>query len=489
VRSSPAIYNGIAYFGSNDNYVYALNASTGSLVWRRSVGGAIPLSSPTYLNGIIYIGSDDSKLYALNSTNGSVIWTYTAGGPLGSSSPAYWNGILFIGSQDKSVYAVNATNGSKIWSYTTSGQVGNGCCMARGGYVYFGSADKYVYKLDASTGSLVWRYRTGGAVDGNPSYGFGMVFVGSHDAKIYAFNDTTGLPVWTTSGDQQILESNAALGADYRIVIGSGANRILCLNASTGALIWNFSAEKDTIGGAALSNGMNWFGADDRYMYAIGGDPACGYTTFLWNSNLTIWDDTATQNRTPGQQVLFYANYTFENGTAITNSSPHNGTVLISFYLNSTWTAWANMTYNASSGLYYLNRSFSAPGIIPYNVTASAQDAVPLDASSSATISPEANQTCSVAAGKGNYSACRAVYYRARLYDSGSNLVNDTFDIKITDPYDVARQSRAGLYPNNGTGIFLGNYSVPADLPEGLWYIRALINGTGKGSAPFQVQR
>jgi outer membrane protein assembly factor BamB len=38
--SSPAVANGLVYFGSDDGVVYALNASTGAKLWSYSTGGA-----------------------------------------------------------------------------------------------------------------------------------------------------------------------------------------------------------------------------------------------------------------------------------------------------------------------------------------------------------------------------------------------------------------------------------------------------------------
>lgn len=46
VASSPAVVNGIVYFGSGDDNVYAVNASTGALVWKYTTANIITLSSP-----------------------------------------------------------------------------------------------------------------------------------------------------------------------------------------------------------------------------------------------------------------------------------------------------------------------------------------------------------------------------------------------------------------------------------------------------------
>ncbi|MGH9862954.1 MAG: PQQ-binding-like beta-propeller repeat protein, partial [Candidatus Acidiferrales bacterium] len=55
IASSPAVATGIVYFGTETGHVYALNASTGALVWRRQLGdpdqGYEIWSSPAVHNG------------------------------------------------------------------------------------------------------------------------------------------------------------------------------------------------------------------------------------------------------------------------------------------------------------------------------------------------------------------------------------------------------------------------------------------------------
>jgi outer membrane protein assembly factor BamB len=51
------------YVGSYDSNVYALNASTGALLWSFATGGNV-ISSPAVVNGVVYVGSGDHTLYA-----------------------------------------------------------------------------------------------------------------------------------------------------------------------------------------------------------------------------------------------------------------------------------------------------------------------------------------------------------------------------------------------------------------------------------------
>jgi outer membrane protein assembly factor BamB len=103
VCSSPAVVNGVVYVGSDDYNVYALNASTGTLLWSYTAGNQVK-SSPAVANGVVYVGSYDQNVYALNASTGAKLWSYTTGGEV-NSSPAVANGVVYVGSYDGNVYA------------------------------------------------------------------------------------------------------------------------------------------------------------------------------------------------------------------------------------------------------------------------------------------------------------------------------------------------------------------------------------------------
>ena len=70
----------------------------------------------------MYVGSDDNNLYALNASTGALLWKYATGGNV-SSSPAVANGVVYIGSDDYDVYALNAGTGALLWKYATRDDV------------------------------------------------------------------------------------------------------------------------------------------------------------------------------------------------------------------------------------------------------------------------------------------------------------------------------------------------------------------------------
>jgi len=75
--SYPVVRNGIVYVGSYDNYVYALNASDGSLVWKFRTGDI--MFSPAAADEYIYAAGLDKYLYALDARTGELVWKFRTG--------------------------------------------------------------------------------------------------------------------------------------------------------------------------------------------------------------------------------------------------------------------------------------------------------------------------------------------------------------------------------------------------------------------------
>ena len=64
VISSPAVANGVAFVGSTDGNLYAVDLESGAQKWKLFTGVRVT-SSPAVENGVVYFGSADGNLYAL----------------------------------------------------------------------------------------------------------------------------------------------------------------------------------------------------------------------------------------------------------------------------------------------------------------------------------------------------------------------------------------------------------------------------------------
>src|SRR5438105_15584982 len=73
IDSSPALVGGTLLFGSEDFFVYALDANSGAVLWKYETGLGIS-SSPAVADDVAYIGSKDGFLYALDVKTCELKW-------------------------------------------------------------------------------------------------------------------------------------------------------------------------------------------------------------------------------------------------------------------------------------------------------------------------------------------------------------------------------------------------------------------------------
>jgi eukaryotic-like serine/threonine-protein kinase len=212
--TGPIVVNGVVYFASTDDFLYALDARSGAKLWSYKTGNIID-SSPTVVDRIVYFGSGGT-LYALNARSGSELWSYKVGGNI-TSSPAVISGIVYFGSlyqyydhHNTDFYALDARSGSKLWSFQTRGssfQSGfssgvHSSPAVVNGVVYFGSEDNsqllknsdfafmgsgILFALDTHSGSKLWSFQTGREINSSPVVVNGVVYFGSLDGRLYAF--------------------------------------------------------------------------------------------------------------------------------------------------------------------------------------------------------------------------------------------------------------------------------------------------------------
>ncbi|HEY4869322.1 MAG TPA: PQQ-binding-like beta-propeller repeat protein, partial [Candidatus Dormibacteraeota bacterium] len=114
VVANAAVVNGVVYVGSWDGFEYALNATTGAVIWKTGLGSttdpncSYPVtagvtSSATVQNGVVYVGGGDSFWYALDANTGAILWKVftgdnsVAGAHYNWSSPLIYNGFAYIG--------------------------------------------------------------------------------------------------------------------------------------------------------------------------------------------------------------------------------------------------------------------------------------------------------------------------------------------------------------------------------------------------------
>ena len=282
--SSPAISNGVVYNGDSRTF-YALKAATGAMLWNYTGDGDSFNSSPVISGGIVYAGRDDNKLYAFNASSGELVWTYSTGNYV-ESSPALSDGRVYVGSEDRKVYALNATNGATLWSYTTGGGISASSPAVSNGVLYVGSNDDKVYALNATSGTLIWSYTTGDTVLSSPAVANGTAYVGSDDGNAYALNDATGALLWKYATNGRVRSSPAISGST--LYVGSTDNKLYALDATKGILLWSYTTGGSIdLSSPAITSGFVYVGSEDGNMYAFKSELHIDWPVFRENLSHT----------------------------------------------------------------------------------------------------------------------------------------------------------------------------------------------------------
>jgi outer membrane protein assembly factor BamB len=251
LAANPIVVNGVVYMQDLHSNVYALSLATGKLEWsyfvnKKEKSGPGP-NGVAVVDGAVY-GATPYAVFALNATTGHVLWSNNKLLKKGQGSfgiqPQVANGRVYVASQYGLVpgggvlLALNATTGRRIWTFKTvpkpdagvqslglgAGGAWETPLVSPDGSVTFGTGNPYqtfasaisspgkllytdsVVKLNAATGKLRWYYQ-------------GI----SNDFKDY---DMQASPISTSANNVPVILGAGKMGIVYE------------MNATTGKLLW-----------------------------------------------------------------------------------------------------------------------------------------------------------------------------------------------------------------------------------------------------------
>jgi outer membrane protein assembly factor BamB len=251
VAAGSTVVGGVAYVGSWDGYLYALDANTGQQRWRTYLGQTNNMancdtlagitSTATVDGGVVYVGGGDSNFYALDAGTGNILWRVFIGdnspasGHYNWSSPLLYHGNAYLGVASfcdtplvqgqllqislAGSHAVRAFNvvsagqvGGGIWTSPSVDPTTNTIFVDTGNEG--GAGEPYaraILALDADSLAVksVWQLPASGIPDPDwgttpvlftDANGHQLVEASNKDGFAYAFdrNDLAAGPVWQT---------------------------------------------------------------------------------------------------------------------------------------------------------------------------------------------------------------------------------------------------------------------------------------------------
>ncbi len=137
------IGNGLLFFGSNDNNLYAVNAKTGDLKWKFNTKSLV-VGTPTVVGEKIIFGSWDGNLYAL-SMDGNVLWNFHTS--ISTPAPFHTDNPYEVKETFKFTWQQEAASEKEDRYASKGSSMGEGLSLyGTGDAGYMGSRKEYVGK-------------------------------------------------------------------------------------------------------------------------------------------------------------------------------------------------------------------------------------------------------------------------------------------------------------------------------------------------------
>ncbi len=297
IFSSPAVWDGTVYFGSNDHFLYAVSLD-GKLKWKFETKARVA-SSPAISDGIVYFASYDGLFYALDAASGQLRWKFQTAGerrftakhihgidPQGEtmpdpfdfylSSPAVWQRVVYFGSGDGNIYALDAQSGTLKWKFHT-GDVVHASPAIANGILYIGSWDTFFYALDAVTGKEKWRFKTGEDHDIHNQEGLqasalvadGVVYFGCRDSNFYALDANSGEKKWVFNNKGSWVINTPVLHQGKIYFSTSDSGLFHALDAKTGVESYTLKFTWPMFSSPAVAGNMLYVGTHEGKLIAI----------------------------------------------------------------------------------------------------------------------------------------------------------------------------------------------------------------------------
>jgi len=161
-QAQPLFHDGVLYYVTGANDVFAIDVETGGVLWKYEANldpARVKVCCGWVARGVglgdgkVYVGQLDAKLIALDQRTGKIVWSVQAEDPLVGysivSAPLYYDGMIItgFGGGDMGirgrVKAYNAKNGKLLWTFYTvpaPGEIGSETWPNNNDYYKYGGA-------------------------------------------------------------------------------------------------------------------------------------------------------------------------------------------------------------------------------------------------------------------------------------------------------------------------------------------------------------
>jgi len=220
------------------------------------------ISTPLLNQGNVYAASLNGLVYAIQGTTGHVLWRTPMASSIVTQPVVTKDGNILAGTADSGdLGCLSAKTGAVIWKTRLPKGITAGPVAGADGTVY--AVADHLYALDPAKGKIKWKTKT--AFNVSPFAGYAVDVISHSDKtlvvadKVYAFAINSGTLLWTCGGADGKAFTTAAVVSDTTAsswVFVAGANSISCIDVSKGSVVWT-SPLPEANYGAPVFDGQN----------------------------------------------------------------------------------------------------------------------------------------------------------------------------------------------------------------------------------------
>jgi outer membrane protein assembly factor BamB len=258
ILAHPMLDDGIVYAGSNDQWMYAIDANTGKPIWTFMAGNTI--QSPAVVSGNLLFFESGNVFYALDKESGREVWKHDTGNDIGAvkldpwdyhhPAPVIDDTVAYFACGDGCIYGLDKMTGQVISTlYSIDSAAVRATPAIEDGILYFGDWNGILYAWDLRLGDFLWstktyetqHYPTFGQINTTLLLYDTLLMFGARNPELQVLSKNTGEVVWRytvpgggwISGDPVVLNDTLYIG-------GSDCHRLFAFDVFSGKLFWEF---------------------------------------------------------------------------------------------------------------------------------------------------------------------------------------------------------------------------------------------------------
>lgn len=241
IVASPLQVEDRVFVGTADNFVHALDAETGELLWSFETGHSV-WGQPVYKDGVLFVASLDKSLHALDANSGEELWVNELGGAL-PGHPVIDDTLLYVGGFDSQVHAIDIETGETQWSAPAQDWVWGAPTLTENA-LYYTDIQGNVYAANSQDGSTLWTQKIEGVVQTSPVVAGDTVFIASQGAPeseqglLVALSVEDGRILWQQNTPTPLFTTPVVVENSVIVVTQSEDALLIAYDVANGTQQW-----------------------------------------------------------------------------------------------------------------------------------------------------------------------------------------------------------------------------------------------------------